>query len=119
MITRKRVRLSQAGQSQQRATVFGPGVLRRFPDDDACLEHVMEVRYGLRHSRQVRHGCDLPQLAGRPAYSCAHCGDHVYPCAGTIFQDSRTPLQSWFYAIYLFIVTRHGVSGKELQRSSA
>jgi len=23
----------------------------------------------------------------------------------------------WFYAIYLFIATRHGVSGKELQRS--
>jgi transposase len=22
----------------------------------------------------------------------------------------------WFYAIYLFVVTRHGVSGKELQR---
>ena len=21
----------------------------RFPSDDACLEHVMEVRYGLRH----------------------------------------------------------------------
>jgi hypothetical protein len=22
----------------------------------------------------------------------------------------------WFYAIYLFVTTRHGVSGKELQR---
>jgi hypothetical protein len=21
----------------------------RFPDDDACLNHVMEVRYGMRH----------------------------------------------------------------------
>jgi len=34
-----------------------------------------------------------------------------------IFQDSRTPLQVWFYAIYLFVTTRHGVSGKELQRT--
>jgi hypothetical protein len=41
----------------------------------------------------------------------------VYPCAGTIFQDSRTPLRLWFYAIYLFVATRHGVSGKELERS--
>jgi hypothetical protein len=23
----------------------------------------------------------------------------------------------WFYAIYLFVATRHGVSGKELQRT--
>ena len=90
----------------------------RFPTDDACLEHLMEVRYGLRHP------CDacinlatFHKIAGRRAYSCAHCGHHVYPGAGTIFEDSRTPLQSWFYAIYLFVVTRHGVSGKELQRT--
>jgi transposase-like protein len=36
---------------------------------------------------------------------------------GTIFEDSRTSLQTWFYAIYLFVVTRHGVSGKELERN--
>jgi transposase-like protein len=90
----------------------------RFPTDDACLEHVMEVRYGLRHP------CDkcsalstFHRLANRPAYSCAHCGHHVYPCAETIFQDTRTPLQMWFYAIYLFVATRRGVSGKVLQRT--
>jgi len=90
----------------------------RFPSDDACLQHVMEVRYGLRH-QCTKCGKDstFHRLADRPAYSCAHCGHHVYPCAGTIFQDSRTPLQVWFYAIYLFIATRHGVSGKELQRT--
>jgi transposase-like protein len=26
-------------------------------------------------------------------------------------------MQMWFYAIYLFVATRHGVSGKELQRT--
>ena len=30
--------------------------------------------------------------------------------------DTRTPLVSWFYAMYLICTTRHGVSGKELQR---
>jgi transposase len=90
----------------------------RFPNDDACLQHIMDVRYGSKHP------CDkclnlstFHRLANRPAFSCAHCGHHVYPCAGTIFQDTRTPLQMWFYAIYLFVTTRHGVSGKELQRT--
>jgi transposase len=90
---------------------------RQFPSDDACLEHVMEVRYGLRHTCQA---CGVEttfhRLANRKAYSCAQCGHHVYPCAGTIFQDSRTSLQSWFYGIYLFVTTRHGVSGMELHR---
>jgi transposase-like protein len=90
---------------------------KRFPDDDACLAHVMTVRFGLRHvCRKCGVDSTFHKLAKRPAYVCAHCGHHVYPCSGTIFQDSRTPLTLWFYAIYLFIVTRHGVSGKELER---
>jgi len=35
---------------------------------------------------------------------------------GTPFEKSRTPLQKWFYAMYLFTTTRHGVPAKELQR---
>ncbi|WP_193189051.1 IS1595 family transposase [Nisaea sediminum] len=90
---------------------------KRFPDDDACLHHVMEVRYGLRHvCRDCGTESSFHRMTNRKAYACAHCGAHLYPCAGTIFQDSRTPLQLWFYAIFLFVTTRHGVSGKELER---
>ena len=90
---------------------------QRFPDDDTCLAHVMELRFGMRHTC-ARCGKDATfhQLSERPAFACAQCGAHVYPCAGTVLQDTRTPLQLWFYAIYLFVATRHGVSGKELQR---
>ena len=91
----------------------------RFPDEATCLEHIMAVRYGLRHTcRKCGTDSTFHRLANRPrCYSCAHCGDHVYPTAGTVFQDTRTPLQLWFYAIYLFVTTRHGVSGKELERA--
>ena len=34
----------------------------------------------------------------------------------TPFAKTRTPLQLWFYAIYLFTTSRHGVSAKELER---
>ena len=89
----------------------------RFPTEDACLEHLMELRYGLRHPcNKCLHLSTFHRLADRPAYTCAHCGANVHPCAETIFQDTRTPLRMWFYAIYLFVTTRHGVSGKELQR---
>jgi transposase-like protein len=36
--------------------------------------------------------------------------------AGTIFERSHTPLQKWFYAMYLFAMSRHGVPAKEIQR---
>lgn len=90
----------------------------RFPDDETCLNHLMEVRFGLRHECRI---CGVEgtfhKLTNRRAFSCAHCGDHLYPTAGTVFQDTRTPLQVWFYAIFLFVTTRHGVSGKELERT--
>jgi transposase len=90
----------------------------RFPNDDACLDHIMEVRFGMRHvCGKCGKDATFHRLQNRKAYSCAQCGAHLYPCAGTIFQDSRTSLQSWFYAIYLFVATRHGVSGKELERT--
>jgi transposase len=90
----------------------------RFPDEATCLEHVMKMRFGLEHKcRKCGKVSAFTRMADRPAYACDNCWDHVYPCAGTVLQDTRTPLQSWFYAIYLFVVTRHGVSGKELQRA--
>jgi uncharacterized protein (DUF983 family) len=63
---------------------------KRFPDDDAYLENVMEVRYGLRHTcSPCGESATFNRLAKRKAYSCSRCGAHVYPCAGTVFQDSR------------------------------
>ena len=89
---------------------------KRFPDDAACLAHLFTLRYG------NDFGCPkcgvvgaFRKLAKHPAYTC-NCGHHVHPMQGTIFQDSHTPLTKWFYAIYLFTTTRHGVPSKEMQR---
>lgn len=90
---------------------------KMFPTDEACLEHIFNVRFGERHvCRACERESTFHRMSDRRAWACANCGDHVYPTAGTVFQDTRTPLQLWFYAIYLFVTSRHGVSGKELQR---
>ncbi len=92
---------------------------QRFPDDDACLEHIMNVRFGGTRFDCMSCGtvgATHHKLAKRRTYVAACCGHHVNPTAGTILHDTRTPLVSWFYAMYLFCTTRHGVSGKELQR---
>jgi transposase-like protein len=88
-----------------------------FPDDDTCLEHLMSVRYGLeldcpKCSKKGR----FHRLKKQPVYVCQWCGFHIHPMAGTPFENTRTPLQKWFYAMYLFTTSRHGVPAKELQR---
>ena len=90
---------------------------RQFPTDDACLEHLWEVRFS---DEVVCPKCEkvgkFYRLTKEPAYSCPRCGHHIHPMVGTPFEKTHTSLQKWFYAMYLFTTTRHGVATKELQR---
>ena len=90
---------------------------KKFPNDDACLDHLMELRYGesLECPKCLKFG-KFSRISKMPAYQCAWCGHHIHPMAGTPFERTRTSLQKWFYAIFLFISSRHGVPAKELQR---
>ena len=90
---------------------------RQFPTDDACLEHLWNVRFGdeVECEKCGKVG-KFYRLRKELAYSCPRCGHHIHPMVGTPFAKSRTPLQKWFYAMYMFTTTRHGVAAKELQR---
>jgi transposase len=61
-------------------------------------------------------GVQFHKLHERRVFACPECRFQIAPTANTILHDTRTPLVSWFYAMWLFCTTRHGVSGKELQR---
>jgi hypothetical protein len=91
-----------------------------FPNDAACLERLMQVNYGGTEITCPGCGVEKAQFHAmntRKAYACQECGHHIYPCAGTIFHKSRTPLTLWFFAMYLMTSTRSGVAAKELERA--
>tara|TARA_R110000868_G_scaffold307442_1_gene569105 strand:+ start:11210 stop:12076 length:867 start_codon:yes stop_codon:yes gene_type:complete len=90
---------------------------KQFPDDDACLDHLMNVRYGSKFfctkcGAEAKHH----RVKARRCYECEFCGHQVYPTAGTPFARTRTSLRDWFYVMFLFCTTRNGVSAKEIQR---
>ena len=94
-------------------------VITRFPDQEACLEHLEKIRW-----------------AGDPY--CPHCGsDHVgrkgesdrigrwncHSChasfnvlVGTIFFKTRIPLQKWFLAVCLVLNAKKSLSSPQLAR---
>jgi len=88
----------------------------QYPDDAACLQAILQRRYG---KAEACPNCGvvgkLTRIEGRRAFACKE-GCHIYPCVGTIYEHSSTPLTDWFYAMYLMTATRNGVSAKELQR---
>lgn len=90
---------------------------KQYPDDETCLAHLFDVRFGQGHvCPKCERSARWYPLKTESAFSCQWCGHHVHPMVGTIFEKSRTPLQMWFYAIFKFTKTRHGVSAKELER---
>ena len=92
--------------------------MMKFPNDAACLDHLMKVKFGgnILKCQKCKKTGKFARLSKMPAYSCPFCGHHIHPMVGTPFAHTRVPLQKWFYAMYLFTTSRHGVPAKELER---
>jgi transposase len=89
----------------------------RFPTEDACLEHLMRVRYGLTHvCEKCGREAKFYAVTKRRSYACEWCGHQVFPTADTPFARTRTPLRDWFYVMFLFTASRNGVAAKEVER---
>ncbi len=97
--------------------------MKRFPDDEACLNWLWRTRCSedgehayCRKCKQDRPFKRYKTAQRRQSWTCTACGLHVQPTAGTIFEGSATSLHLWFYAMYLMASTRCGVSAKQLER---
>ena len=83
-------------------------LVRDFPTDDACLDYIFRAKYP--NAKQYY------RVKGRKCYAHSMTGHQVHPLKGTIFEKSPTLLTLWFHAIFLFAVSKNGVSAKELER---
>jgi transposase-like protein len=87
----------------------------RFDDAAACRAYLVRLRWpqGFRCPR-----CGHPK--GWPVrellFQCATCGRQTSVTAGTIFQDTRTPLPVWFRAMWCVTSQKTGTSARTLQR---
>lgn len=89
----------------------------KYPDDNACLAELWEARYGnVTACPSCKKDTKFHKRTDKKAYACQYCGHLISPLADTIFHKSATSLKNWFYAIYLFSVSKNGVSAKELER---
>ena len=89
---------------------------KMYPNDEICLQYIFTIRYGQGYRcPRCKRPAHWYRIRAERAVSCQWCGHHLHPTARTPFADSRTPLQLWFYAIYLFTTSRYGVPATELR----
>ena len=88
---------------------------RRFSSEQACREYLFALRWpeGFRCFRCGRAKA-WPLASGR--WECVGCGHQISVTAGTVFQDTRTPLTEWFRAMWWVTSQKNGVSALTLQQ---
>ena len=88
----------------------------RFPNEQACLEHVFAVRFG-NHSPRPNCG----EVGGWTPIRVTkkylhHCRKHIFVLQGPMFYRSNLSLMAWFYALLLFANSSTGVRASFLRR---
>ena len=90
-------------------------LLRWFPDNHACLEYLGRLRW---EDGFVCPACggDRFWRTGAGLWMCRACQRRTSVTAGTIFHRTRTPMSTWFAAIWFVTSQKNGVSAQGLQR---
>ncbi len=96
-------------------------VFRRFPDQQSCIEHLEDIRWGddphcpLCGAAHVARKCDGDRV-GR--WNCHDCKASFNVLSGTIFEKTRIPLQKWFLGIALMVNAKKSLSSHQLARDA-
>lgn len=86
-----------------------------FPTDEACFNYLCLLRWpdGFR-CPHCNHADAWKMKKG--IYRCKGCRRDISVTAGTIFQDTRTPMRLWFQAAWYIVNQKQGVSALGLKR---
>jgi transposase-like protein len=87
----------------------------RFASDERCRAYLTKLRWPA--------GFRCPKCGGQKGWpvrsllvQCSACGRQTSVTAGTIFQDTRTPLTTWFRAMWCVASQKTGTSARTLHR---
>lgn len=83
-----------------------------------CLKHLELLRWGkivkcpYCHSQKTK-----PIKSEKGRHNCRNCKRAFTVFVGTIFEDTRLPLTTWFQLIHLMLSAKNGISAKQIQRT--
>lgn len=89
---------------------------QRFGSEDACIDYLEEKQW---HGQPVCPHCGsvtVYKCQSRRIFKCSDCTKQFSARIGTIFEESRLPLQKWFLAIWLLTSHKKGVSSIQIAK---
>src|SRR5688572_26801887 len=88
----------------------------RFGTEEACRRALFYMRWREGLTCPACGGRSFCELRSRKLFPCNRCKRQVRLTAGTVFQDTKLPLTTWFIAIYHLTQSKNGISSIELGR---
>ena len=87
----------------------------RLATEEACRAFLVQARWP-EGFRCPRCGAATAWPVRTVLWQCTGCGRQTSVTAGTIFQDTRTPLSTWFRAMWCVTSSKTGTSALALQQ---
>ncbi len=88
---------------------------RRFPDERACAEYLVSLRWPQGFRCPACGGARGWALQTKAwTFECAGCGKQTSVTSGTIMHGAKLPLHIWFWAAYLMATHSNGISALQL-----
>lgn len=90
-------------------------LVKKFPDEKTCIEHLEAIRWAGNVVSPFDPASKVYKCAGFK-YKCKNTGKYFNVRTGTIFEDSKVPLQKWFTAMYIVNSHKKGISSHQLAK---
>ncbi len=91
-------------------------IFKQFPDQESCIQHLEQVRWGDKPKCPYCGSEHTYKRTSDLRHHCNSCKKSFSVTVGTIFHDTRIPLQKWFLAISLILNAKKGISSRQLGR---
>ena len=92
-----------------------PKLMNPFHSDNRCRDLLEALRWpeGVSCPR-----CEKGKVweTARAQYHCASCDYRFSVLSGTIFHDTKLPLQKWFLAVAIMVEAKKGISANQMKR---
>lgn len=88
----------------------------QFSTEEACFQYLKKLRFPDGFVCPECAHTDAYFIETRKVFQCKRCHHQTSLTAKTLFHKTRTPLQKWFWAIYLIGADKGGCSAMRLKK---
>jgi len=91
-------------------------VFKKFPQQEDCISYLERVRWNGAPKCPYCGSTRSTQLPAEQRHHCNNCNTSYSVTVGTIFHQTRLPLQKWLLAVSLILNAKKGISSRQLAR---